>query len=280
MYQVWKKHLPQGWKSRIAIAWYDLLSLLGPADDLLLLNHGYAASGAPALALTPAEERSRLQYQLYDHLAGKIDWTGREALEVSCGRGAGTAWIARTWRPRHVVGLDLSARSVAFARRHFAAPEVSFVHGDASELPYPEASLDIVINVESSINYPDMSRFLAEVARVLRPGGDFLLADYRRARAVEKLDRRIAACGLRLIEREEVGPAVARALAQDNARKAALVRRYLPRLLHRLGDQFAFVGQGPGSEQALFADGDKAYLCYHLRKPDAGDAPVALRGNV
>jgi len=274
MYQVWKKRLPRGWKSRIAIAWYDLLSLIGPADDLLLLNHGYAAANARALTLTPAEERNRLQYQLYDHLAAKIDWTGREALEVSCGRGGGTAWIARAFRPRRIVGLDLSAKSVDFALKHFAAPNVAFVHGDAQALPCPDASLDIVINVESSFNYPDMPRFLAEVARVLRSGGDFLLADYRRAHAVEKLDRRLAATGLTLVEREEIGPAIVRALAEDNARKAALVRRHLPRFLHRIGDQFAFVGQGPGSEHALFAGGGKVYLCYHLRKLETGAAPA------
>ena len=267
MYQVWKRRLPQSWKSRIAVAWYDLVARIGPADDLLLLNHGYAGADVAPLGLTPAEQRNRLQYQLYDHLARKLDWRGREALEVSCGRGGGTAWLARAHRPRRIVGLDLSAKSVDFARRHFETPDVGFVHGDAQALPFADASFDVVVNVESSFNYPDMEKFLAEVTRALRPGGDFLLGDYRRAHSVAKLDRRIAASGLETVTREDVSPAICRALAEDDARKAALVRRLLPRFMHRLGDQFAFVGQGPGSEHALFAGGAKVYLCYHLRKP-------------
>ena len=48
---------------------------------------------------------------------------------------------------------------------------VDFVHGDAEKLPFPDRSFDAVINIESSASYPHFSRFLAEVARVLRPAG-------------------------------------------------------------------------------------------------------------
>ena len=53
------------------------------------------------------------------------------------------------------------------------------MHGNAESLPFADESFDAVINVEASHGYPDFPRFLAEVARVLRPGGHFLYADFR-----------------------------------------------------------------------------------------------------
>ena len=52
-------------------------------------------------------------------------------------------------------------------------------HVDSEDLPFPDDSFDAVINIESSHTYPNFSRFLAEVARVLRPGGHFLYTDVR-----------------------------------------------------------------------------------------------------
>jgi SAM-dependent methyltransferase len=51
------------------------------------------------------------------------------------------------------------------------------VQGDAEALPFDDGSFDAVINVESSHNYPDLAKFLSEVARVLRPGGHFSHVD-------------------------------------------------------------------------------------------------------
>ena len=58
-------------------------------------------------------------------------------------------------------------------------PGLTFVQGDAQKLPFSAQSLDAVINVEASHCYPNFPGFLAEVARVLRPGGHFLYADFR-----------------------------------------------------------------------------------------------------
>jgi ubiquinone/menaquinone biosynthesis C-methylase UbiE len=59
------------------------------------------------------------------------------------------------------------------------AGPLDFVRGDAQNLHFPDQSFDAVINVEASHIYPNLERFLGEVARVLRPGGHFLYADFR-----------------------------------------------------------------------------------------------------
>jgi ubiquinone/menaquinone biosynthesis C-methylase UbiE len=58
-------------------------------------------------------------------------------------------------------------------------PGLDFVQGDAENLPFPDESFDAVLNVEASHANPRFPRFIAEVARVLRPGGHFLYADMR-----------------------------------------------------------------------------------------------------
>jgi ubiquinone/menaquinone biosynthesis C-methylase UbiE len=52
-------------------------------------------------------------------------------------------------------------------------PDLDFVQGDAQNMPFPDQSLDAVVNVEASHIYPDFERFVDEVARLLRPGGTF-----------------------------------------------------------------------------------------------------------
>jgi ubiquinone/menaquinone biosynthesis C-methylase UbiE len=55
--------------------------------------------------------------------------------------------------------------------------DASYVTG-REKLPFPDESFDAVINVEASHAYPQLSRFLGEVARVLHPGGHFFYADF------------------------------------------------------------------------------------------------------
>jgi len=114
----------------------------------------------------------RLAYEL----VGSTDLTGRDALDIGCGRG-GTAVLLADQFGAQVTGVDLSPEAVAFCRETHAAPNVSFMVGDAEHLPFEGDSFDAVSNVESSHTYPDMRAFLSEVRRVLRSGGWFLHTD-------------------------------------------------------------------------------------------------------
>ena len=60
------------------------------------------------------------------------------------------------------------------------AQGLSYVQADAENLPFDDASFDVVINVESSHCYPHIDRFLSEVRRVLAPGGCFGIVDFRK----------------------------------------------------------------------------------------------------
>ena len=149
------------------------------ADDVLFLNYGYEEDPPMALPLAASDEPNRFSIQLYHRTATQVDLNGKRVLEVSCGHGGGASYLMRTLRPASYTGLDLNPAGIDFCRKRHNLPGLDFVHGDAENLPFPDQSFDAVINVEASHLYPRFPRFLAEVARVLRPGGHFLYADVR-----------------------------------------------------------------------------------------------------
>jgi ubiquinone/menaquinone biosynthesis methyltransferase len=111
-------------------------------------------------------------------LAGPLD--GRRAVDLACGTGDIAVRMAAEGAV--VIGLDLVPRMVAMARRrlHAAGATVPLVVGDMSDLPFPDASFDLVTTGYGLRNVPDLPRAIAEIARVLRPGGLFLSLDFNR----------------------------------------------------------------------------------------------------
>ena len=108
------------------------------------------------------------RYQWAAHVSA-----GRDVLEVACGTGQGLGLLAST--ARSVTAGDISPAIVAQATAHYG-DRVQIRVMDATELPFGESSFDVVIIFEAIYYLSDVRRFLAEVRRVLRPGGDLLIA--------------------------------------------------------------------------------------------------------
>jgi SAM-dependent methyltransferase len=90
----------------------------------------------------------------------------KDVLEVGCGRGELAARIARELGSR-VVALDLSERMVELTREAGVDARV----GDVQQLPFEDSSFDCAVAAWMLYHVPDVDRGLAELARVLRPGG-------------------------------------------------------------------------------------------------------------
>ena len=90
-----------------------------------------------------------------------------EVLDLCCGPGFVGAEAAA--RGASVAGLDFSEPMLAEARARF--PAITFNHGDAEALPYPDARFDAVVSNFGVHHVPRPERALAEAHRVLRPGG-------------------------------------------------------------------------------------------------------------
>lgn len=269
MYKLWKRALPPGLRDAAMIAFYDRLARWDDQGRLAFLNHGYApVDAADGLDLSAEDEPRRYWIQLYERIARAGDWEGKRALEVSSGPGGGVDWMARTYSPAATTGVDLAAASVERATARFGRPGVVFVRGDAQDLPFPDAVFDVVINVESSLNYPDFEAFLTEVDRVLTPGGQFLIGDYRSAKKLPAFEAGLASLGYETLWREDLTPGVARALAQTQAAKAVLVDEVAPRWARGLVRRFADLEEdGAASGRRRFETGQRIYLGYALRKP-------------
>jgi len=223
------------------------------------MNYGYAESDkAPRIPLQEVDESDRLCIQLYDRVARPVDLRGRDVLEVGSGRGGGSSYVMRYLEPSSVVGVDFSSEAVRFCTRYRDLPGLRFTEGNAEDLPFPDASFDAVLNVESSHCYGRMASFLAEVHRVLKPGGSFLFADFRPADRLDELRRQLAACSMQLVEQEIITPNVVAALEKDSARKLGLIRQYVPLWLRQPFRVFA--GIEGSRTHGRFKSGQTEYL--------------------
>ena len=245
--------------------WYPFLTRRLRHDEVLFLNYAFEEDPPRDLPLDPADEPNRACIQLYHHVATQANLRGRDVLEVSCGHGGGASWLARTYSPTHYTGLDLNPKGIAFCRQRHPLPNLTFIQGDAENLPFPAAAFDAVLNVEASHCYPHFPKFLAEVARVLRPGGVFLYADFRFRSAIPAWDSALAAAPLRCVARREIDPEVLRGMRRNAARSTALIVAHLPRFLQKLGHDFA--GTADSRIYQALARGDVSYRSYLFEKP-------------
>jgi ubiquinone/menaquinone biosynthesis C-methylase UbiE len=102
------------------------------------------------------------------------DVRGLDALELGC--GAAQFGLRVAGRGAHVTGLDFSANQLAHARRNVASAGARFplVCADAEQLPFADASFDLVFCDHGATTFTDPHRTVPEVARVLRPSGRFV----------------------------------------------------------------------------------------------------------
>jgi ubiquinone/menaquinone biosynthesis C-methylase UbiE len=184
---------------------------MGP-EKLVFMNWAYEEDPPMDLPLAASDESNRFFIQLYSRTATQVDLTGKRVLEVGCGHGGGASYLVRTLRPTSYTGLDLNPAGIAFCRKRHNLPGLDFVQGNAEDLPFADESFDAVLNVESSHLYPRFPRFLAEVARVLRPGGHFLYTDTRQRNRIAEWEGALAAAPMRLISERVIEEEVMRGL--------------------------------------------------------------------
>lgn len=116
-----------------------------------------------------------------------------EVLELGSGSGAMAEGVARSFPSARLTVTDVDLAMVSAAARLLAGLEnVRVDRADATALPYPDGSFDLVTSYLMMHHVVDWRRGLEEVARVLRPGGTFVgydLTDTLIARAVHVVDR-------------------------------------------------------------------------------------------
>lgn len=263
-------NMPKFLKKPMWRVWHNWILSRDRTDVVLsFMNYGYAPLDAdPAtIDLASHDESERFGAQLYDFAVSHTDISGKDVLEVGCGRGGGASYLARYHNPASYVGLDLSEKGIKFCNEYHTAANLRFVTGAAESLPFEDEQFDALVNVESSRAYNDIEGFFAEAYRVLRPGGAFLLTDMRLRNHVDELDRQVRDAGFRVDAYHNITENVVRALDIDDERRRHLMRRKIPKPVLKMFGEFAGV-RGSG-RYASFASGAMQYVSYLLTKPEA-----------
>ena len=227
--------------------------------DTTTNNYGYA----------PAEgdHPQRFQHQMYLQLLKRLREEyavrpGVKLLEVSCGRGGGLSALLAKAPEIDATGLDVAHSAIEFCRKAYGENErLRFVQGSALDLPFPDASFDVLLNVEASNDYADRALFFREVARVLKPDGVLLYADTVKQGRREGMEQELTAAGFKA-EFRDITNNVAEACRLDSPRRREVIRRHAPvlgRLLlkRQLHNYAAIEGS---SKFDAFVHGRRTYL--------------------
>ena len=245
--------------------WYPFLTRRLHGDDVIFLNYAFETDPPLDIPLAPEYEPDRACIQLYHHVGTQVNFQRKDVLEVSCGHGGGASYLTRTLKPAKYTGLDLNPAGIKFCKNRHQAEGLDFIQGDAQNLPFPADTFDAVINVEASHCYPNLPRFLAEVARVLKPGGYFLYADFRFSEDIAKWEAVLESAPLKLKQMRDISDEVLRGMECNSDRSVALLDRKLPKFLHSLGRDFAGVKDSRIYNALL--ERQLAYRSYSFRKP-------------
>lgn len=103
---------------------------------------------------------------------------GARVLEIGCGRGAFAHWLAAApFAPAMIAAADYSPRAVAIAQATAPAggARIGWLTADLQRLPFADRTFDLAISCETIEHVPSPRAGLAELARVLRPGGRLIL---------------------------------------------------------------------------------------------------------
>src|SRR6266705_1500550 len=127
-------------------------------------------------------EHSWMQRAFFDQahqatlaLAAGIVHQPASVLDVGCGTGKLLRQARSSWPEAQLIGVDPANGMIEMAKR--LTPNVTFFTGMAEALPLQDASVDLALSTISFHHWHDQAAGIREVARVLRPGGRFLLAD-------------------------------------------------------------------------------------------------------
>jgi arsenite methyltransferase len=143
----------------------------------------------------------------------------RDVLELGAGIGFNSRWLAAQHPGTRFQALDLMPHHVAKARKMARAlTNLHVAQGDFSILPFPDASFDVVFGIETLCYTTDLAQVTGEIARVLRPGGQFIMYDPFRRMPLDRMTPAMAAA----TRAYEITTAVTRGFWLEGAWESAL----------------------------------------------------------
>ncbi|WP_217695741.1 class I SAM-dependent methyltransferase [Mycobacterium sp. SP-6446] len=166
---------------------------------------GYRGMGMEGAIARWYDKSTRKDMERFRALAARVRELlpqGGDMLEVAPGPGYFAVEMAKGAAYR-VTGLDISRTMVELARKNAAEAgvEVDFRHGNASAMPFPDESFDLLTCSAAFKNFSEPHQALQEMYRVLRPGGMALVVDLRKDVPMSEIKQHFDTVGLGTVER-------------------------------------------------------------------------------
>jgi len=257
-------------KANPIAGYYRAVARLVPDQRFVFMNHGYCDGTEDFGELRSEDQLWRYSIQLVRYVLADLDLRGRRVLDIGCGRGGASSYITRYRQPAQVVALDLCAEAIHLCARTHRLSGLSFLQADAQHLPLASETFDVVLNIESCHCYPDRARFLAEVARVLKPGGFLCLTDTMPEADVVPLEQTLfAGAGFEILRSTDITNEVARGIDRNRRQLAELCasmvsseignRGIIEQILHSVNEEI----------YQRYCQRLSIYHSWLLRKPEA-----------
>ena len=186
------------------------LDLVGTEDAAVPKNTGaIQAVWSSPIGSMLYDNTQAVVRKLFAAMQQPVEWLnlapGGIALDVGCGPGSVTASLAHAVGPDGLaLGVDISEPMLARAVRAEAGPQIGFLRADAQRLPLRAETVDAVVSIAVLQLIPDPAAALAEMARVLRPGGRLSVMVPTAGRAA-RLWRKLPKAGAHLFDEDELG---------------------------------------------------------------------------
>lgn len=243
--------------------WYNLFAKKARNSNLKLMNYGFHSLGLK-LSLLDEDEIERYPIQLYSFVAGQTTVKDKNILEVGSGRGGGASFIARYLDPASITGIDISKDAVNLCSKIYSIPNLNFAVGDSENIPFSDNTYDILINIESSHCYGNMTKFLNESCRVLKTGGFFLFCDFRTKSSIQKLYDQFSSSDLKFINRIDITDNIISGLNNLSSYREKNIDESVPLLFRKIFKTYAGI---KGTEiYNSFSNGSMIYVCAILKK--------------
>ena len=196
--------------------WFGAVGALTRSDAVGVLTMGLSAIFLVCCAGTYVYTTRRGKFIVWDELLSALKLTGAEqVLDVGCGRGAVLLLAAQRLTTGKATGIDLwqaqdqSGNAQEATKKNALAEgvgeRVELHTGDMRKLPFADASFDVIVSSLAIHNVPDAAgraESVREIARVLKPGGRVLLADFK---FTKDYATTLTAAGLTDVQRRGLG---------------------------------------------------------------------------
>lgn len=227
----------------------ELLAEAGRWRSVQFLNAGFAAH-------TPADrDGNALGRALAERALEGVPLTGRVCLELGCGRG-GVLELMMERGARELWGLEIACANIDHCRATLPR-RVRLQVGDACEQPYPNGRFDVAVALELWSAVHDAGRVAMECSRVLKNGGQLVVADWFEPGDVPSQRALLEDAGFVLLREVELSEGVRRAQHQ----RAATVPTQEPKSLAAMHRWLSEFRANLGVDRT-----SRRYLCWHLEK--------------